>query len=48
MRTVEKRGALPPGIYRPTREIGTGFWMQTTPGAVSTRISRGSWARWKA
>ena len=46
--TVENRGALPPGMYRPTRRIGTGRWMQTTPGAVSTRISRGIWAPWKA
>ena len=47
MSTVEKRGALPPGMYRPTRPMGTGRWMQVTPGAVSKRISRGCWAWWK-
>ena len=46
--TVEKRGAVPPGMYRPTRSMGTGRWMQRTPGAVSTQISCGRWASWKA
>ena len=36
--TVENRGAVPPGIYNPTRSIGTAFCQQFTPGAVSTLI----------
>ena len=36
IRTVEKRGAVPPGMYRPTFSMATAFCQQVTPGAVST------------
>ena len=36
IRTVEKRGAVPPGIYKPTFSIATAFCQQVTPGVVST------------
>ena len=34
--TVEKSGAVPPGMYNPTRSIGNCFCQHTTPGDVST------------
>ena len=36
IRTVEKRGAVPPGMYSPTFSMGTAFCQQVTPGTVST------------
>ena len=44
IRTVEKSGAVPPGIYNPTRSIGNCFCQHTTPGAVSTLQADMSWA----
>ena len=44
IRTVEKSGAVPPGIYNPTRSIGNCFCQHTTPGAVSTLQADISWA----
>ena len=34
--TVENKGAVPPGIYKPTFSIATAFCQQVTPGVVST------------
>ena len=33
---VEKSGAVPPGMYKPTFSIATAFCQQVTPGVVST------------
>ena len=33
--TVEKRGAVPPGIYNPTFSMPTDFLQHFTPGIVS-------------
>ena len=39
--TVENRGAVPPGIYKPIFSIGTAFCQQLIPFIVSTAISSG-------
>ena len=44
--TVEKSGADPPGMYSPTRRIGTARCRQRTPGVVSTSTGRHRWAAW--
>ena len=36
--TVEKSGAVPPGMYSPTFSMATLFCQHTTPGAVSTFV----------
>ena len=35
IKTVENRGAVPPGMYSPTFSIPTAFCQQTTPAVVS-------------
>ncbi len=43
IKTVEKRGAVPPGIYNPTFSIGIAFLQQVTPAIVSTFFSSTCW-----
>ncbi|CUQ31937.1 Uncharacterised protein [Segatella copri] len=43
IRTVLKRGAVPPGIYNPTFSIATLFCQQVTPGQVSTFTPSNFW-----
>ena len=38
MRTVENKGADPPGMYNPTDRSGTGFCQQVIPFCISTFI----------
>ncbi len=42
IKTVENKGAVPPGMYKPTRLMGMLFCQHSTPGMVSVRISRGN------
>ncbi len=44
--TVEKSGAEPPGIYRPTDETGRVTCWQRTPGWVSTSTGGSVCAEW--
>jgi hypothetical protein len=48
MSTVENNGALPPGMYKPTRDIGRFSIQQSTPALVLTRMGPVFWAAWKA
>ena len=47
IRTVENRGAVPPGIYSPTFSIATLFCQQVTPGAVVTFFPTNFCDSWK-
>src|SRR5574344_1035416 len=44
IRTVEKSGAVPPGMYSPTFVIGLASCQHVTPGVVSIFLNSGSWA----
>ena len=48
MSTVLNSGAVPPGMYRPTRSIGTLLCQQLTPGIVSVFTPSKRCALWKA
>ena len=45
--TVEKRGAVPPGMYSPTFSMGTAFCQQVTPGRVVIFFPWNTCAAWK-
>ena len=47
MSTVLNRGAVPPGIYNPTRSIATLFCQHVTPGCVSTFTPTNFCDSWK-
>src|ERR1700730_4064293 len=48
MITVEGRGALPAGTYRPTALRGRSSCSQRTPGSMSSASGWGNWAAWNA
>ena len=46
IRTVEKRGAVPPGMYNPTFSVATAFCQQVTPGSVVIFFPWNTCAAW--